>query len=87
MTERKHKPTVPKDELQRPFIGPEGRDHPPVMTPQQLAGLCGQSVKTIYQWIANGRLDGAFRKRGKHILIWRDKALDILFNGPDWNNA
>ena len=37
MTERKHKPTVPKDELQRPFIGPEGRDHPPVMTPQQLA--------------------------------------------------
>ncbi|MFV1965253.1 MAG: hypothetical protein ACC628_07490 [Pirellulaceae bacterium] len=31
-----------------------------------------------------GRLDGAFRNRGKHILIWRDRALDIIFNGPEW---
>ena len=41
-------------------------------------------MKTVYEWIAKGRLDGAFRKRGKHILIWRDRALDLLFNGPDW---
>ena len=87
MTAPKRKPTVTKQELQRPFASSEGSDYPPIMTPAQLADLCGLSVKTIYEWIAHGRLDGTFRKRGKHVLIWRDRALDILFNGPDWNNA
>jgi hypothetical protein len=26
------------------------------------------------------------RKRGKHILIWRDRAMDLIFNSKDWNN-
>lgn len=56
-----------------------------IMSPAQLAELLGLSVKTIYDWIAHGRLDGAFRKRGKHNLIWRDRALEIIFNGPEWN--
>ena len=43
------------------------------------------SVKTIYEWMSKGRLDGAYRKRGKHALIWRDRALDVLFNGKEWN--
>ena len=38
----------------------------------------------MYEWMASGRLDGAYRKRGKHALIWRDKALDILFTGKEW---
>jgi excisionase family DNA binding protein len=57
---------------------------PPILTPAQLAALLGLSRKTIYEWIARGRLDGAFRKRGKHNLIWRDRALKVLFNGPEW---
>ncbi len=57
---------------------------PPILSPAQLADLLQVSVKTIYEWIAKGRMDGAFRKRGKHILLWRDRALDILFNGPEW---
>lgn len=61
-------------------------DTPPILSPQQLAVLLGLSVKTIYEWIARGRLDGAFRKRGKHNLIWRDRAFKILFNGPEWES-
>ncbi len=84
VTARKRKPTLTKDELQRPFDRELGEQHPPILNPKQLAALCGLSVKTIYAWLADGRLDGAFRKRGKHVLIWRDKALDIIFNGADW---
>ncbi|MBL9081824.1 MAG: helix-turn-helix domain-containing protein [Planctomycetales bacterium] len=57
---------------------------PVIISPIQLAGVLGLSKKTVYEWIAKGRLDGAFRKRGKHNLIWRDRALEILFNGPEW---
>jgi excisionase family DNA binding protein len=53
-----------------------------VISPEELAAIVGVTKKTIYLWIAKGRLDGSFTKVGKHILIWRDKAIDILFNGP-----
>jgi excisionase family DNA binding protein len=59
---------------------------PAILSPEELASVVGLSIKTIYDWIAKGRLDGAFRKRGKHNLIWRDRALDLLFNGPEWTN-
>ena len=75
-----------KDEIQRAFSGAAADAVPPILSPAQLAELLGLSVKTVYEWIAKGRLDGAFRKRGKHVLIWRDRALDLLFNGPDWKN-
>jgi excisionase family DNA binding protein len=69
----------------RQAFADQGGQHPVIMSPAQLAKLLGLSVKTIYDWIAHGRLDGAFRKRGKHNLIWRDRALEIIFNGPEWN--
>jgi excisionase family DNA binding protein len=59
---------------------------PPILSPKQLADLLGLSVKTIYDWIARGRLDGAFRRRGKHNLIWRDRAIHVIFNGPEWSS-
>ena len=60
---------------------------PPILSPAQLADLLGgkKTVKPVYQWIAAGRLDGCFRKRGKHVLIWRDRAIDMLFNGNSWS--
>ena len=60
------------------------RDFPPVIQPVHLARLLGISVKTVYVWAAAGRLDGSFRKRGKHLLVWRDRAIDLIFNGPEW---
>ena len=86
MTARKRKPTLSRDEIARPFARPDGSDHSPIMSPAQLAAVCGLSPKTIYAWVAMGRLDGAVRKRGKHLLIWRDRALDLIFNGPEWNH-
>lgn len=56
----------------------------PIVNPKQLAEIVGVGRATIYDWIAKGRLDGAFRKRGKHVLIWLDRAIHVLFNGPDW---
>jgi excisionase family DNA binding protein len=74
------------DELARPFDGAWADQFPPILSPAQFADLIGLSRKTVYAWIAEGRLDGSFRKRGKHILIWRAKALDQIFNGPTWGN-
>ena len=73
------------DEIAAAFQGPAGEQFPVILSPAQLASLLGLSVKTVYEWIARGRLEGAFRKRGKHVLIWRDRALDLLYNGKDWN--
>ena len=77
---------ISKDEIQQAFAGADGARFGPILTPAQLADLVQLSVKTIYEWIAKGRLDGAFRKRGKHDLIWRDRAVDLIFNGPEWKN-
>lgn len=76
-----------KDEISRAFAGDGGASVPPILSPARLAGLLDLSVKTIYEWLAKGRLDGAYRKRGKHVLIWRDRALDILFNSKEWTDG
>ena len=41
-------------------------------------------VGTIRDWVSKDRLDGSFRRRGKHLFFWRDKVLDIVFNGTEW---
>ena len=73
-------------EIAKAFGDGGGASFPPILTAEQLAGLLQISPKTLYEWIAKGRLDGAFRKRGKHILVWRDRAIDLLFNGPEWTS-
>lgn len=83
MVSTRHK-QLSKDEIARAFAPEFGGGVPPIISPDQLAGVLGISVKTVYEWIAKGRLDGAFRKRGKHVLIWRDRAIEKLFNDKDW---
>jgi excisionase family DNA binding protein len=75
------------DEIAEAFIGKAGDEHPVILSPAKLAALLSLSPKTIYQWIAQGRLDGSFRRRGKHVLIWRDRAIEILFNGKPWSTS
>ena len=79
------KPNFSTEEIARPFSGEWGERFPPILSPRQFAGLLGLSVKTIYEWMTKGRLDGVYRKRGKHALIWRDRALDIILNGKEWD--
>lgn len=71
-------------EIQKAFAEGTNSHIPVILSPGQLAELFGISPKTIYEWIAKGRLDGSFRKRGKHVLIWRDRAIATIFNGKDW---
>ena len=75
-----------KPEIQQAFAEGTGAQFPPILSVDQLAALLQISAKTIYEWIGKGRLDGAFRKRGKHHQIWRDRAMNIIFNGPEWNS-
>lgn len=84
MSTRQH--PLSKEEIERAFSGAADSQTSPILSPQQLAELLNLSVKTVYEWIARGRLDGAFRKRGKHNLIWRDRALKLIFNGPEWES-
>lgn len=73
-------------EIKEAFSGPDGERFPPILSPQQVAAMVGLKVKTIYDWVTKKRLDGTFRKRGKHILFWRDRVIDKLFNGGSWIN-
>jgi len=82
MTDDKLKLT--RAEIARAFEGDFAAQFPPILSPSLLSKLLGLSVKTVYQWMKGGRLDGAFRKRGKHVLIWRDRAIDRIFNGTTW---
>jgi len=75
-----------KIEIVQAFAESTGTQLPPILTVQQLAALLQVSRKTIYEWAEKGRLDGTFRKRGKHILFWRDRAVDLIFNGPEWSS-
>ena len=75
---------TPRLRLTRDEIAHGVASFPTILRPGQLAAMTGVCRKTIYLWLAQGRLDSAARKRGKHWLIARDKAIDTLFNGSDW---
>jgi excisionase family DNA binding protein len=53
---------------------------PPILSPEQFADLFGVSVSTTYLWITKGRLRGAVTRVGKHRRIWRNRAIEVLFN-------
>lgn len=85
MTTRR-KPQLTSDEIAQVFTTDQASKYGPVISPAQLAEIVGLSPKTIAEWISKGRLDGAVRKRGKHNLIWRDRALELIFNGKEWTS-
>ena len=80
---KKHEIVSP-DDIAAAFARPPWDKYGPIVTPEQLAKIAGRSRSTVYQWLQQGRLDGALRRRGKGVLIWRDKAIYLLFNGPNW---
>ena len=44
-------------EIQQAFAEGTGTQFPPILNVTQLAALCQIRTKTIYEWIAKGRLD------------------------------
>ena len=59
---------------------------PPILSPEQFAKLWGVSRSTIYWWISQGLFAGAVTRVGKHRRIWRDRAIEILFNRGNHSN-
>ena len=57
---------------------------PPVMSVKEAADALKVPKKTIYEWSCAGRLDACARRRGKRLLILRDKFFQEIFNGNDW---
>lgn len=69
------------DEIQLAFDEKAMQEQfPPILSPEQFAKLFDISVSTTYFWIAQGLLKGAVTKVGKHRRIWRNRAIEILFN-------
>lgn len=79
-----NRPNLTRAELQAANSGKAGDALPTILSPAELAKFLGLPRKTIYLWLSLGRLEGCFRRRGKHVLIWRDRALAKVFDGPDW---
>ncbi len=57
---------------------------PPVLSISLAAKLLHVSRKTLYAWHSSGRLTAAVAKRGKHLIFWRDRLIDVIFNAPAW---
>jgi excisionase family DNA binding protein len=66
--------------MQRKLTAPEittslvGSDLPPILTPEEAAGLLRLKVSTLYRHVSEGRYSGAV-KRGKPLRFWRDRLI------------
>ena len=57
-----------------------------VLSAEEAATLLRISLSTLYEWRSRGRLDGTFRKRGKRLLFHRERLLEEIFDGQEWEN-
>jgi excisionase family DNA binding protein len=58
--------------------------YPPVLSVEQASALLQIPKKSIYEWSSQGRLEACARKRGKRLLILRDRFIQEIFNGKQW---
>ncbi len=83
MTAPKPRPRVSRSAIADAFHDP-ATNFPPVLTTEQAAALLIVPLKTIRNWLAQGRLNDAARKRGRRWFIWRDALIDNILNGAEW---
>tara|TARA_R110002124_G_scaffold259227_1_gene425052 strand:+ start:537 stop:791 length:255 start_codon:yes stop_codon:yes gene_type:complete len=76
---------ISKSEIQNAFEGQDGQRFPIILTTEEVGQLLHVSKKTIYEWVRKGNLDKTYIKRGKRRLFLRNKLIDKMFNGKDWN--
>ena len=75
---RPHKPMIAIEEIAQAF---EEAGWPPVLNVVHVAEILHLSTKSVYDWHAKGRFKGAVVKRGKHLLFFRNRLIDAVFNG------
>ena len=72
---------ITREEVQVAFEDEATRDEfPPILTIEQFAKLFGVSDSTAYFWISEGLFNGAITHVGKHLRIWRNRAIEIAFS-------
>jgi hypothetical protein len=72
---------ISRDEIQVAFLDEATRQaFPPILTPVQFARLFGVSLSTAYDWLSKGYFDGAMTHVGKHVRVWRNRAIEIAFS-------
>ena len=80
---RRKDAAISLDEVRQAYSGAWGDRYPPILSVQQFAELLGASPHTIRDWHRAGRFGSAARKVGKHIRIFRDRAIVELFKEQD----
>jgi len=68
-----------KEEIQRAVAA-----YPPVMITEQVAALFQTPKKTIQEWSSQGRFKDCAVRRGRRLLFFRDKLVEVVFNG-EWD--
>jgi hypothetical protein len=56
---------------------------PPILNVEQAAELASVPVKTVYDWSSRGLLSGCACRRGRRLLLWRDRYVQFLFHPSD----
>ena len=54
--------------------------YPPILTPEEAAGLLQLKVSTLYRHISEGKYGKAV-KRGKPLRFWRDRLIQDFMMG------
>jgi excisionase family DNA binding protein len=72
-----------RDEVARILAGCP--DCGPTLTVEQVTKLLHVRRATLYQWVSQGRLDGAVIRRGKSLTFVAERLLLKFFNDPHWN--
>ena len=49
-------------------------EYPPILTPEEAAGLLRLKLSTVYRHVSEGRYNSAV-KRGKPLRFWRDRLI------------
>ncbi|QDT71685.1 helix-turn-helix domain-containing protein [Lacipirellula limnantheis] len=61
----------------------QGSEYPPILRADEAAELLRVPLKTLYVWVASGRLSRCFTKQGKRLLFSRDRLVHAIFNGKE----
>lgn len=60
-----------------------GSEYPPILRADEAAALLRVPLKTLYAWVASGRLKESCTKKGKRLLFSRDRLVQSIFNGKE----
>lgn len=54
--------------------------YPPILSLEQAANLLQLPKATLYDWRSRGLLNSCSRRLGKHVRVYRDRLIDLVFN-------